>query len=137
MVGQWSTGLRKEEHHVRRHTPRCHAALPHAAGGEREGPARRAATLERRSRGGDPVPLASGIDARLRHEQYLAREDDAPVPIALPLDAPPWATKRGVRSRLVPAPTLRAFDRDIEAAGIAKKDEWDRTVDFHSLRHTS
>ena len=66
-----------------------------------------------------------GTDTRLRHMQYLAREDDAPVPMALPLDAP-----------LVPAPTLRAFDKDIEAAGIAKKDEWGRTVDLHSLRHT-
>ena len=32
------------------------------------------------------------LDARLRHEQYLARQDDAPVPMALPLDAPPSAT---------------------------------------------
>jgi len=65
------------------------------------------------------------LQTRLRHEQYLARDAGDPVPMALALHAP-----------LVPAPTLRAFDKDIEAAGIAKKDEWGRTVDLHCLRHT-
>ena len=65
------------------------------------------------------------LDARLRNEQHLARQDAAAVNMALALDAP-----------LVPGTTLRAFDKDLEAAGIAKKDEWGRTVDLHSLRHT-
>ena len=73
--------------------------------------------------------LASAIreylDTRLRHDQHLARKDDAPVPMVVPLDAP-----------LVPTPTRQAFDKDIQAAGIAKKDEWGRTVDLHCLRHT-
>jgi integrase len=71
------------------------------------------------------VVIREYLDARLRHEQCLARQDDAPVPMALPLDAP-----------LVPGTTLRAFDKDLEAAGITKKDEWGRTVDLHCLRHT-
>jgi hypothetical protein len=33
-------------------------------------------------------------------------------------------------------PVARVLDRDRKMAGIAKKDEWKRTVDLHSLRHT-
>ncbi len=33
-------------------------------------------------------------------------------------------------------PILRTFKRDLEAAGIALKDDEDRRVDFHALRHT-
>ena len=34
-------------------------------------------------------------------------------------------------------PRLRAYDRDIKAAGIAKVNERDLIVDFHSLRHST
>ncbi len=33
-------------------------------------------------------------------------------------------------------PTIRVFDADIRAAGIAKKDPYGRVVDIHALRHT-
>jgi site-specific recombinase XerD len=33
-------------------------------------------------------------------------------------------------------PVVRVFDRDLKKAGIVKKDEWKRTVDLRSLRHT-
>lgn len=36
----------------------------------------------------------------------------------------------------VPDGLVRIFDRDLAAAGIAKKDADDRTVDVHGLRHT-
>jgi len=47
-------------------------------------------------------------------------------------------TQAGPGDRVVKVPTsiLRTFDRDIEAAGIAKRDAAGRTVDLHSLRHT-
>jgi len=62
---------------------------------------------------------------RLDDAQEEARSERRPHPIALPKD-----------EKLVGAPTLRTFNADLEAAGIAKKDEWGRTVDLHSLRHT-
>lgn len=36
----------------------------------------------------------------------------------------------------VPGGLVRIFNRDLAAAGIAKRDERDRTLDIHSLRHT-
>jgi integrase len=33
-------------------------------------------------------------------------------------------------------PTIRVFDADIQAAGIAKTDHRGRVVDIHALRHT-
>lgn len=33
-------------------------------------------------------------------------------------------------------PTIRVFDADIQAAGIPKRDDRDRVIDIHSLRHT-
>jgi integrase len=33
-------------------------------------------------------------------------------------------------------PTIRVFDADIQAAGVAKKDPRGRVVDIHALRHT-
>ncbi len=36
----------------------------------------------------------------------------------------------------VPQDFIKVFDRDLAAAGIAKMDDRDRTVDLHALRHT-
>jgi integrase len=36
----------------------------------------------------------------------------------------------------VPRDFIKIFDRDLAAAGIAKRDERDRVVDIHALRHT-
>jgi len=35
----------------------------------------------------------------------------------------------------VPKDFIKIFDRDLAAAGIAKRDERDRVVDIHALRH--
>ena len=66
------------------------------------------------------------LDLRLKEAQEGALRHGTPTPIALsPTDA------------LIPqVPVVRVFDRDIKKAGIVKKDEWKRTVDLHSLRHT-
>jgi len=45
----------------------------------------------------------------------------------LPADTPLFTVPAGLR---------RILDRDLRAAGIPKRDERDRTVDVHALRHT-
>jgi integrase len=77
-----------------------------------------------------PDDLAQAIrqylDARLKEAQEDAFRSETPAPAALDQTDP-----------LTPqVPALRAFNMDIELAGIAKKDESGRTVDLHSLRHT-
>ncbi len=37
---------------------------------------------------------------------------------------------------VVPSSLLRVLDRDLKAAGIAKRDDRGRTLDIHALRHT-
>jgi integrase len=49
------------------------------------------------------------------------------VPIALPANSSLFT---------VPRDFIKAFDRDLAAAGIANRDERDRVVDIHALRHT-
>lgn len=54
------------------------------------------------------------------------------------------ATGKAIPTRLptglplfnVPASLVKILDRDLAAAGIAKRDERGRTVDVHALRHT-
>ena len=65
------------------------------------------------------------LEQRLVYEQEEARDEGRPPPVAIGRGKP-----------LVRPPTLRTFNADLEAAGIAKKDEYGRTVDLHSLRHT-
>ena len=42
----------------------------------------------------------------------------------------------GLRLFEMPADMIRIFDKDIAAANIKKRDERDRVVDLHALRHT-
>ena len=66
------------------------------------------------------------LDLRLKETQEDALRYGTPAPIALSPTDP-----------LIPqVPVVRVFDRDLKRAGIVKKDEWKRTVDLHSLRHT-
>jgi len=51
----------------------------------------------------------------------------AAIPAHLPRDEPLFN---------VPAKLIRIMDRDLEAAGIPKRDDRGRTVDVHALRHT-
>ena len=50
-----------------------------------------------------------------------------PLANSLPTDAPLFDVPRGM---------IRILDRDLQAAGIAKRDERGRTLDVHALRHT-
>jgi integrase len=63
------------------------------------------------------LPLRPDVVAELR--EYLSGRGDR-------LDA----------KLFVNPPTIRVFDADIQAAGIAKTDHRDRVVDIHALRHT-
>jgi integrase len=66
------------------------------------------------------------LDARLKEAQEDALRSGTPVPAVL--------AQTDLLTPQVPA--LRAFNMDIELAGIAKRDESGRTMDLHSLRHT-
>lgn len=50
-----------------------------------------------------------------------------PIPARLPHDATVFNLPTGL---------IRIFDKDLDAAGIAKEDERGRTVDIHALRTT-
>ena len=70
--------------------------------------------------------LRRHIAGRLLHVQEDARRQNMPCPIALAPD----------ERLILYVPLLRAFNLDLEYAGIEKKDERGRTLDIHSLRHT-
>ena len=89
-----------------------------------------------KSGGGADVPLrgdlARDIGAWLSERLDAARERArmtiaGAIPARLPHDEPLFR---------VPSSLLRTFDRDLEAAGIAKRDDRGRVADVHSLRHT-
>ena len=70
--------------------------------------------------------LRQYLAARLIHAQEEARGQGEPCQIALASE-----------ERLIAhVPLLRAFNMDLEYAGIEKKDQRGRTLDIHSLRHT-
>jgi len=74
--------------------------------------------------------LRAWLADKLRAAQDAARlriDEPMPMPMKLPHDAKLFD---------VPAGLIRIFDRDAEAAGIAKRDDRGRVVDVHSLRHT-
>ncbi len=75
--------------------------------------------------------LAGGIrqwlQNRVQEAQRQAEKSGTVVPAALPPDAPLF---------YVPTGLSRIFNRDLEWAGIEKKDRLGRVVDVHSLRHT-
>ena len=68
--------------------------------------------------------LDTWLTERLRDD---ARRSGDPIPTRLPGEA---------RLFDVPAGLIRIFDRDLEAAGIPKRDERGRTLDVHALRTT-
>jgi integrase len=51
---------------------------------------------------------------------------DAAIPVRLPADTPLFN---------VPTGLVRILNRDLQAAGIPKRDERDRTIDVHAMRH--
>ena len=71
--------------------------------------------------------LKAWLDDRLEAIRAEARASGGPLPAKLSHDAKLFN---------VPTGLIRIFDSDLAAAGIPKRDEWGRTVDVHSLRHT-
>src|SRR5262249_47201758 len=91
-------------------------------------------------RGDDPAAdLRGGLSDNLPWPQAEARRAGAPIPARLPADTPLFD---------VPARLVKILDRDLVAAGIArrvkvdgkwvidKRDDRGRSLDVHALRHT-
>ncbi len=84
---------------------------------------------------GAKIPLRNDLVTELREfladrlpvYQARARKAGEAVPMRLPARTPLFN---------VPRDFIKIFDRDLAAAGIPKKDDRDRTVDLHALRHT-
>jgi integrase len=84
---------------------------------------------------GAQIPLQPDIATEIREymcDKLLCLQQDAKkngnaVPVRLPA---------GMRLFDVPRSMVGIFDRDLAAAGIAKRDERGRTLDVHALRHT-
>ena len=88
------------------------------------------AAKDEKNRDGSDVPLRADLADDLRAWLRLRQ-----TPQTLRFDggeALPPATKLFY----VPTGLRRIFDRDLKAAGIPKKDDRDRTIDVHALRHT-
>jgi integrase len=102
---------------------------------------------DEKSREGNDIPLRDDLAAdlrgwladKLRRSQDEARRAGAPIPAGLPPDTPLFD---------VPGRLVKILDRDLVAAGIArrvkvdgkwtidKRDDRGRTLDVHALRHT-
>jgi len=90
---------------------------------------------DEKNRQGNSLPVRADLANELRdwldvkrHEaRTAALRSGTKVPTALPASTPVFD---------VPAGLVRILDRDLNAAGIPKRDERDRTVDVHALRHS-
>jgi integrase len=90
---------------------------------------------DEKSREGNVLPLRSDLAAdlsdwlagKLARLQAAAIAAGSPIPARLPPDTPLFD---------VPAALVKILDRDLRAAGIAKRDERGRTLDVHALRTT-
>ena len=71
--------------------------------------------------------LRSWLDDKLAVVRTGAHRKGQPVPDRLPLDEPIFD---------VPQKLVKILNRDLIAAGIAKRDERGRTIDVHALRHS-
>jgi len=84
---------------------------------------------------GAKIPLRADLVAELRNHladkllvlQARARKAGEVVPLHLPTKTPLFH---------IPRDFVKIFDRDLAAASIPKRDDRDRTVDIHALRHT-
>jgi integrase len=88
----------------------------------------------------DPIPHVQ-LPAKITKN---GQEDFVPLRADLVAELKGWVTERfgpgtpppdGILFE-IPADFLRAFNRDLKAAGIPKRDERGRTVDIHALRMT-
>ncbi len=98
------------------------------------------ATQEKNSKG-SVLPLNSDLANDLRlwladmleRDRRKARGQDGE---SIPMDGIPKALPADRLLFTVPAQLVKALDRDLAAAGIAKEDERGRTIDVHAMRHT-
>jgi len=90
---------------------------------------------DEKNREGNTIPLRVDLAAdlsrhlagRLEIAQAAAKRDGGAIPLRLP------PTEKLL---YVPAALVRIMDRDLEAANIPKRDDRDRVLDVHALRHT-
>ena len=90
---------------------------------------------DEKNREGNGVVIRADLAEDLKHWladklaalQAEARDRGEPIPARLPA-APRCST--------IPTGLIRIFDRDLTAAGIAKRDDRGRTLDVHALRTT-
>jgi integrase len=84
---------------------------------------------------GAKIPLRADLVADLREylDERLNMEQEAALRAA---QAVPMRLSASSKLFRVPRDFIKIFDRDLAAAGIAKRDERDRVVDIHALRHT-
>ncbi len=82
------------------------------------------------------VPLHSGLAEDLRMWLRLKQEPIATDSDVLPLHSVDPILDRTEPVFNVPKQLVKSLDRDLAAAGIEKKDDRGRTIDFHALRHS-
>ena len=71
--------------------------------------------------------LRGWLAEKLADLQAEARAAELPIPVKLPAETPVFN---------IPAELVRILDRDLKAAGIAKRDERGRSLDVHAIRTT-
>jgi integrase len=94
------------------------------------------AAADEKNRQGSQIPLREDHAADLR--EWLAQRDRRlgdDATIAIPCQ-PSRTASSGQRLLNVPTGLVRILNRDLQAAGIPKRDERGRTVDVHTLRHS-
>ena len=90
---------------------------------------------DEKNRQGSNIPIRADLadelsiwcEGRLSDLQEQARISGKPIPVRLPPSTPLFN---------VPSGLIRIFDRDLAAAGNAKRDDRNRVVDVHALRVT-
>ena len=87
---------------------------------------------DEKNRQGNDIPLNDELAAELR--QWIAEQDVEPVDVIKFGGTDNTRNKRLLFN--VPDGLVRILNRDLEAAGIPKKDDRGRSIDVHALRHS-
>ncbi len=90
---------------------------------------------------GSVLPLNSDLASELRLWlddllRRVKREARGQNGESIPIGGIPTMLPGSMKLFNVPNQLVKILDRDLQAAGIAKKDERDRTIDVHAMRHT-
>ena len=86
-----------------------------------------------KNRKGSEIPLRADLAADLR-EWLSERESEASDVLAIDGNSPALSPDSPLLN--VPKQLVKALDRDLAVAGIAKIDDRGRSLDVHALRHT-